>query len=323
LIGRVAVAEFLCLWDPTTAGRRVDIAAEVARMARASGDTDLGFYAGFFAAITAAERRDLTEARRRLDTLAEPLAAAHNPYFGFLAERLSVSIDILTGRPEVQELIDALAERYAGTYADTTGTWSLQTGALALQRGEFGGLAPVVQTMVDESETGANWKPPLGLALLEAGDRDAAMAVLDDLGDYPLDYFWLTTMQVVADLAVSLGRRDVAARVYEALLPFRDQLGITASGSLCLGLVATTLGRLALALDDDARAVELLRDAVACSDAMDAPFERVRSRRLLAAALVAASAGTDDAEPVLAEAAAIAATHGFAGEQRLIAAAKS
>jgi hypothetical protein len=140
--------------------------------------------------------------------------------------------------------------------------------------------------MVEESDIADNWRPPYGLALLASGDREAAMAVLDALDEPPLDYFWLTTVQTVAELAVGLGRTDVAARLFDALVPYRDQLGITASGSLCFGLVATTLGQLALATGDLGPAVELLTEAEGRAEAMGAPFELVKSRRLLASALL-------------------------------------
>ena len=68
-------------------------------MARASGDVDLEFFAGFFAAIGA----DRAGRRRRrpgaeLEALAGPVTASQNFYFGFLVDRLLVSLDILTGR---------------------------------------------------------------------------------------------------------------------------------------------------------------------------------------------------------------------------------
>ncbi len=145
------------------------------------------------------------------------------------------------------------------------------------------------------------------------------MAVLDAFEEPPLDFFWLTTMQVIAELAVGLDRTDVVARFFENLLPYREQLGITASGSLCFGLVATTLGQLALARDDYDVAIELLDDAVARADAMGAPFERVKARRVLVAALHVSGRRTGEITALLATADELAARHGFFGERRLLA----
>ncbi len=58
------VAQYLTLWDPSTIEQRSEIARHVARMARASGDVTLAFFAGFFEAVGAAERCDVAAARR-------------------------------------------------------------------------------------------------------------------------------------------------------------------------------------------------------------------------------------------------------------------
>ncbi len=317
-IGSVAVAEYLTLWDPTTAARRAEIAVEVATMAASSGAADLEFFASFFAAIGAAERADLAEAHRQLDGVTAAVAATRNFYFGFLADRLRTSLHVLVNRPDAQRAVDELAQRYSGTYADTPGTWALQTGGLAVQRGRLGDLVAAIEALLVHSELGDTWRSAYGLALYQAGDRAGAEAVLDAFVAPPLDFFWLTVMQIYGELAAQLGRRDVVDGVYDALLPFRDQLGITASGSLCLGLVATTLGELALARDDPTVARDLLLDAVERADRMAAPFEQVRTRRLLVEALRAISAPVHEIDGLLDVASGLARTHGFDGEIELL-----
>jgi tetratricopeptide (TPR) repeat protein len=320
LIGSAKAAEFLVLWDPSTLNRRAELSREVGRMARATYDVDLEFFAGFFAALVAAERCDLDRARRHLADLAPTVAASQNFYFGFLVDRFGVALDVFTGRHDVQRQIDDLAQRYDGTHADTSGTWALQTGAMAFQGGGLAQLVPMLEGVVRAHPSRPNWVPPLGVALLEAGDREGATAVLDGFEEPPLDYFWLTTMQAVAELAVGLGRADRARAVFDQLLPFRDQLGITSSGTFCFGLVATSLGMLASSLGDHAAAVSLLEGAVAQADAMGAPFESVRARRHLASALGSAGAPPNEVAAVVADALAIAEPHPFDGEKlRLIA----
>ncbi|MDO9176208.1 MAG: hypothetical protein Q7V62_15480, partial [Actinomycetota bacterium] len=215
--------------------------------------------------------------------------------------------------------IDALAERYAGTHADTIGTWSVQTGGVAWQRGGLGALVPTVRDLIGQGSV-SNWLAAYGLAMFHAGDRDGAMEVLDGFVEPTLDYFWLTTMQAYAELAVALDRRDMASHLFASLMPHRGQLGVTASGSLCLGLVSTSLGELALATGDHPLAHELLVEARQTADAMGAPFESTKTRRLLAAALDAAGEA-EEAAVARAEALALADRHGFDGERRHLEAA--
>lgn len=317
LIGAILVAEHVSLWDPTTVERRREIAVEVRRMARASGSPELEFFGRFFAAVGAAERARLREAGEILEDLAEVVTATHNPYFAFLVERLLVSIAIATGEPGVQARVDALAHRFGSTHADTAGTWALQTGMLALQRGVFGGLVPTLRTMV-EGRPGI-WMAPFGMALVAAGEHDEAAALLAGLDVPPLDFFWLTTMQCIAELAVGVDDAAWQAACLDALDPFRDQLGLTASGSLCLGLVATSLGQLALAQGRADDAEPLLRDAVDRAEAMGAPYESVKARRLLATALRVRGELVESAA-LAASALADAGDRGFDGEVDLLAA---
>jgi hypothetical protein len=319
LIGSALSAEFISLWDPTTHVRRVEIAQQVGRMARASGDVDLEFLGGFFSAFCAAERGDVAVARERLQQLDGIIETSRNFYFRFLVERLTVSLDVLTGRPNVQTAIDDLAVRYANSHADTAGTWSVQTGTFALQAGRLGTLADTLQSMVAESTVPSNWVAAHGLALLANGDRAAAADVLESCPPPPMDYLWLSTQQATAELAVGLGRVERCERLLFELTPFRGRLGITSSGAACYGLVSRTLGQLALGVGNAALAIELLDEAVAQADAIGAQFEATSARRHLAQALVAGGERLDEVEEILAEATALATEHGFAAELRELA----
>ncbi len=157
---------------------------------------------------------------------------------------------------------------------------------MARQSGTLSTLVPTLRTMVAESAISENWLAPFGVALVEAGAVDEAMVVFDSLPEPQLDFFWLATTQVVAELAVGLDRQDAIPVLFERLAPHRHLLGISASGSMVVGLVATTLGMLALAAGHHDSAVDLLEEAVARADEIEAPFEAVRARRLLATALM-------------------------------------
>jgi class 3 adenylate cyclase/tetratricopeptide (TPR) repeat protein len=308
MIGTALVAEHLALWDPTTVARRGEIAVEVARMARSSGDAQLEFFGGFLQAFAAVEHGRLDEARDRLARLAGAVTAAQNVYFEFLVDRLAVTLDVFTGAPDAQARVDDLARRYAGTYADTTGTWAIQSGYLARTEGRLAEVIPTVRAMV-EGEGVSNWQSAFGLALVAAGEREEANEVLDLL-DPPLDYFWLGTTQAAAELATELGRADKLPGYFATLLPHRDLVGITASGSLCIGLVVTTLGQVARALGEHEQAIELLGEAVERSVGMGAAFESVRARLLLASTLVDLGRATE-AAPLMDDALEVAKARGF------------
>jgi class 3 adenylate cyclase/tetratricopeptide (TPR) repeat protein len=287
LVGSTYIAEFIALWDPSTLERRVVLVRDLARLARASEDAELGFFAGFLAAVVDAERGDLARARAGLAHLVGTVATTQNFYFAFLVERLQVSIAIFLGGTDVQEQVNDLFARYDGTHADTAGTWAIQTGGLLFQQGVLGTLTDQLRAEVGRRPA-PNMRAAYGLALLENGEPDAAAEVLDAFVDPPLNYFWLTTMQVLAELAAGLGRTERARAIADRLEPYVDQLGITASGSYCYGLVSTTLGIVARATGDHARADALLSASLARAEAMGATFEASRARQHLEAGTPAA-----------------------------------
>ena len=106
---------------------------ELTRIARAIGDAEFAFLGRFFTAFCLAEAAEVDESVAMHDELMRLAAESRNFYFAFLAERLPISIDVARCRPDVAADIDRLATTYAGTYADTDGTWALHTGARALR----------------------------------------------------------------------------------------------------------------------------------------------------------------------------------------------
>jgi len=257
LTAAVLNAEFLCLWEPATLARREQIARELGRIARATGDPEIGFFAGFFTAFCQAEVGDLESSLDRLAELAPAIEATKNQYFEFLVDRTVLSIDIFRSVPDARQRVDDFVKRHIGTYADTDGTWALQTGGLAMYAGTLGQMVPALEAMT-ASENGTTWTAGYAMGLLWAGERDKAFAINAKAVEIPRNYFWISVTQARAEVAAGLEMREVCQQIFDELQPFRGRVGITASGSLFYGLVSRTLGMLALALDDLPTAIDVL-----------------------------------------------------------------
>jgi CRP-like cAMP-binding protein len=316
LTGAVLNAEFICLWEPGTLDRREEIADQLVHIAARTGDHELAYIGGFFVAYCAAERGRLRQAREHLTVIRELLPATRNQYFEFLGDRLTLSIDIALGEPDAQARIDALAARHAATHADTDGTWALQVGGLAYQTGTLHTMVPAISTMLGGPHA-RTWRAALALAHLMAGDTTAAATAIDEQGDVPRSYFWITVAQVQAEVAAALGLTERCATLFDDLYPFRGRVGITASGSLCFGLVSRSLGELALALGRVDHACQLLTDAVTSADEIGMRFESVAARRLLASAL-RARGERERAASVAGDALLAARDRGYLREARLL-----
>ncbi len=312
LTATVLHAEFACLWEPATLDRREQIARELGRIARATGDSQIEFLSGFFTAYCLAERGDLPTSRARLVDLRLVVDATRNQYYEFLTERLVVSIDIACGKPNAQQLVDEFQRRFGATQSDAEGTWLIQTGYLAYQVGTLGQMVHAVEAMATGAQS-KMWAGALALAQLWNGDEVQAAATLGDNAELPKNYFWLPVTQARAEAAAGLGRADLCRPIFDELLPFRGRCGVTGAGSMCFGLVSRTLGMLALALNETTSAIEFLTEAVEHADRVNSGFDQVGSRHLLAVALIAVGEA-DRAAPLLDKALRMATDRAFARE---------
>jgi class 3 adenylate cyclase len=309
-------AEFVCLWEPDTHPRRVQIARHLGRLARATGDPEMTFLSGFFDAYTMAEAGELAAARDRLVPLVEFARSIRNGYFTYLAERLVLSIDITRCEPDAAHRVDDLHARYTGSYYDTSGTWAIQTGGLAIHTGTLGGLVGTMQAMTTGQQA-RTWTAALAMARLWAGDRDGAADIVAAHGDIPRNYFWLPVVQARASVAAELGLTDVCHDYLHDLWPYRGRVGITASGSLCVGLVSRSVGELCLVLGRVDDALVLLSEAVDHAERIGMVHEAVVCRRLLATAQ-RASGDETGAQRLIEEARPVAVARGFTREVDLL-----
>ena len=114
---------------------------------------------------------------------------------------------------------------------------------------------------------------------------------------------------------MALSRVDRCRELYELLLPYEAQLGVTSSGSLCFGFVSTTLGLLASALGDARSAEAHLEHSMRRADAVGAPFEAVKSRRALAEAVLQGGGRWADVEAIVDESSSMARARGYLDEE--------
>jgi class 3 adenylate cyclase/tetratricopeptide (TPR) repeat protein len=316
MTGAVLYAEFTCLWEPATLDRRQEITRALGRVARATGDATTDFLARYFTIYCAVERGELTGAREALVALRSTIDPSRRRYHLFLVERLIVAIDVLCCEAGTKERVDWLVVEFAEQEHDAHTSWTLHTGLLAFQSGTFGQLVNAVQAMTSGPQAHL-WTAAHALALLWNGDVAEADALLDPYASPPRNYFWMLVTQAFAEVAAGVGRVDHCRRMFDELLPYRERIGVSGSGSACFGLVARTLGMLAIALGEPDTAIELLEDAIDRADRIGAIYDSVCSRRLLAEAHVAAGR-PDRVLESLGDAPAIAAARGFARESALM-----
>lgn len=171
--------------------------------------------------------------------------------------------------------------------------WPLtELGRIRLRKGDLAGAA---MAFVQAQEAGWDPQPGLALVRLAQGDVGLALALIQDALDHPLnvpskelppntDLRRAPLLDAYVEIAIAAGDTRRAQSAAEELARIGDEFN---SGALkAAALVAQ--GRIRLALNDGANAVDVLSAAAHRWDEIVAPYEAAVARMLLGQALAAA-----------------------------------
>jgi hypothetical protein len=188
----------------------------------------------------------------------------------------------LAGRPDEAErryLAMSAALRRAGA-VDADGVVALGIITVRLTQGRMAELVPQLQVLAAGYDSAGD---ALALALLAAGEPDAARAARRSLPPIRRDFFRSLFLAVRGLAVAALGDRAEAAEVYEALLPHAGHLAGVGTGAYVLGPVAQVLGDLAVRLDRPADAEGHYRTALDLAERCDNDHWRRAAQAALAA----------------------------------------
>ena len=277
-------------WEPGTAAERLGIAGELSAAATAAHETELVLEAHLCRLVALLELGDpsFTVELGTFTRLAEQAAI---PRYLYLARSRQATAASLTGPPErADELIQAAAaygERIGEP--DVWGVEASQLLGLALIRHDWTRLNRLA------AARGQALTPPefawqeRSWLLIEAGDRDAAAALVASTPSFPAGYRWRHTAMLAteAELAAAVADRHRSAALYEQLLPMADEFAVVGAAVFTTGPVVLQLGLLAAALGrwDDAAAH--LDDAARRCDRLGARLLAARARAERARVLAA------------------------------------
>jgi tetratricopeptide (TPR) repeat protein len=201
-----------------------------------------------------------------------------------------------------------LAERKAGeTYelaesADTNvsaGVYGMQMFTIRREQGRLGEVAPLIKRFVDENPENAQWRPGLMLIASDLGFEAQAHRTLETMAELdfavPMDVKRMVTWTYIAEVAARLGEARHVERIYELLLPYRDQAVTVPAFTLCCGSAARYLGLLAGALGDWSNAETHFEYALQMNERMHAWPWLAHARHEFALMLIARNGKGDRA----------------------------
>ena len=277
-------------WAPGTATERLEIAGELAAAAAAAGETELVLEAHLSRLVALLELGDPSFAVQ-LATFTRLAEQAAIPRYVYLARTRQATSASLTGPLEAADQLIESAAAYGERIGepDAWGVQSSQLVGLAFIRQDWTRLSRLA------AARGLALTPPeftvheRAWLLLEAGDRDAAAALIASIPERPAAYRWRHTALLTSDaeLAAAVADRGRCRTLYEQLLPRADEFAVVGAAVFTTGPVTLQLGLLAAALERWDDAVAHLDDAVRRCDRLGARLLAARARTELARVVAA------------------------------------
>jgi hypothetical protein len=268
-------------WGPGTAAERLGIAGDLAAAATAAHETELVLEAHLCRLVALLELGDpsFTVELGTFTRLAEQAAI---PRYLYLARSRQATAASLTGPLETADELIAAAAAY-GERIGEPDAWAVESSqliGLALIRHDWTrlkGLAAARGRALTPPDFA--WHERTWL-LIEAGDRDAAAALVDSTPSFPAGYRWRHTAMLTteAELAAAVADHRRCAALYEQLLPMADEFAVVGAAVFTTGPVALQLGLLAAALGRGDDAATHLDDAARRCDRLGAQLLAARAR---------------------------------------------
>jgi class 3 adenylate cyclase len=251
VLGSVIAFRWATLWHPRWAVERLHLAEELLSLADATGDPSFRFWGLWRRSLALMELADGEAAAQSREAARRQADDLGQPFLMWCVLISLISAAVAAGRLDESESIMGGVPDFRIPDADTLATAGL--AGIRYEQDRLGELDSLLERTVERLPRVPLFRALLALAYLERGRADEARATYRSLGrnltELVFDYFAAPTAAVVATVCSRLDDADGAARLYEFLAPYADQVACHpgvwfGSYSHHLGLLATTLGRL-------------------------------------------------------------------------------
>jgi tetratricopeptide (TPR) repeat protein len=264
-LAEALVALWLATRDPTAAGERALLSAELADIAGRIGDPVLEFHAGLVRFLTGSEQGDMAAADQGLATCVRIAEEVGQPLLRWRAAYLQAHRAIVDGRFDEAERRAQEALRFgeAAGQPDAAALSDSSVFLIRILQGRPDEAVELLRELAERFAGAAVYPAALAWAYADAGRVEEARAIVarlrgETFGDLRRDYVWLPTLATLSRACVRLGDVSSADELYDLLRPHHSAIVIAQTvwfGPIAydLGLLATTLGRYA---DADAHFAE-------------------------------------------------------------------
>jgi predicted ATPase/class 3 adenylate cyclase len=276
-------------WLPGHEAERLEIADELAQVARQAGVRELATEALLLQATAFIERSD-ARGIRRLEEFIQRAEELHQAHFDYLAATRRVTLALIAGDWDAfdSHMAAAMALARAHDEPDAHLVENVQLAGRDLLLGHHEKSVELARRLY----SGGVYEEVLlalqALALDDAGQSQPAREIvrtidLDEMARlYRAHYGWLYVLASVAEAAARVGDDDMRATLAERLAPYAGSCIVIAGGVSFLGSASHCLGLLYAALGRHDEAAAAFDTALAAYDRLGATAWADRTRRAMA-----------------------------------------
>jgi len=279
-------------WGPDELDVRRELTRELDEIAAHVTEPEARLQAHLWGLHVACEALDIQAMHRQMRAL--ELLGEESPRAQFFAASRRLMLDLLRGRTDTSEQLIALATD-AGDRALLPDAWmvvAMLDGYAGIHSNDPGRIAPVAARVeefaIAEGVTVAYAE--VAFCWLEAGEPERAHALVRTFGGgvletVPRDQNWLLTLQLVLEVALAVGDKDLVGTAADMLGPYDGRAVVNTGAVMFHGTTDDTLSRAYALLGRNEEAQVLRARALATYERVGAQWWR---RRLEAAPAPAA-----------------------------------
>jgi ATP/maltotriose-dependent transcriptional regulator MalT len=254
----------------------LDMLSEARDLAESLGAIDLQTEAMEWRVAGLIALGDLRGADRELGEVHAMAVRMRQPFPVHVAEHYAATLALCTGRLAEAEAAAKRSHEWSRllTGRPASGIYGIQMFGIRREQGRLHELAAVTRMVADSERSRASWRPGYAALLAELGMQDEVRRELAHIRDTGLDELrsglWVASLTYLADACALVGDAELAAQLYDELLPLAGGNVVIGHGVTCYGAADRYLGRLAAAVGDRRQAIEHFERALDLNRAMGA-----------------------------------------------------
>ena len=245
-------ARHYALWRPENVNERLEVAAELRRVAEETGDPELELEGAGWTVVDLLELGDVQGADIQIAAASKLAEALQRPIWRWWTALLRCTRAQLAGRfDEAEQLAEEALEigRHGQAENAVNAYWQAMFN-IRREQGRLAEVEPSVRRFIDLYPMLKAWRAALALLLIELGRVDEAREEFESLAgdDMPRDANWLIGVTLLAEVCGALGDGGRAEPLYTLLEPYAGRNVVVGRAATCNGAAARLLGTLAAAM---------------------------------------------------------------------------